>query len=424
MRWILALPLVLSSLLPGWAHGAQTPGIDELWQLVQAQQEEIEALKARLHASEASTAANRDAVRITEERLDSTADYVERLEAESTVRTRAERTSVGGYGEMHYNNLNADDPSQDLERLDFHRFVMFFGHELTDSVRFFSELELEHSFVHDTDDGSGDGEVEVEQAFLELDIDAHHLARSGLFLIPVGILNETHEPPAFYGVERNDVESVIIPSTWWEGGFGFSGRYGNGLSWDFALHSGLSMPTAGSNAFRVRSGRQKVSNASARDLAYTLRGRYTGVQGLELAATLQFQTDPSQSGGDGLDEGRLLSLHGTYQRGPFALRALYARWDFDGDAVKAADADEQTGWYVEPAYRFGVRKGELGIYTRYEDVDGARTQDQFDEWQLGFNYWPVDNAVIKFDYRNREHDLDVESGRDFKGFDVGVGYEF
>ncbi|MEJ2133241.1 MAG: porin, partial [Gammaproteobacteria bacterium] len=109
---------------------------------------------------------------------------------------------------------------------------------------------------------------------------------------------------------------------------------------------------------------------------------------------------------------------------PFELRALYARWDFDGDAVEAADADEQTGWYIEPAYRFGVRKGELGFYTRYEDVDAARPQDRFDEWQLGFNYWPVENTVIKFDYRNREHDLDAESGRDFNGFDVGVGYQF
>ncbi|MEE9253707.1 MAG: hypothetical protein V3U43_02115, partial [Pseudomonadales bacterium] len=259
---------------------------------------------------------------------------------------------------------------------------------------------------------------------IELDMDEHHLARAGLFLIPVGILNETHEPPTFYGVERNDVENVIIPATWWEGGLGVGGRYANGLSWDFAIHSGLAMPTTGGSAFRVRSGRQKVSNAIADELAYTLRARYAGVPGLELAASVQIQSDPSQVSGDGLDDGLLLSFHGAYQRGGFGLRALYARWDFDGDAVQAADADEQTGWYIEPSYRFSMRHGELGFYTRYEDVEGARGQDQFQQWELGFNYWPVDNVVFKFDYRDREHDLASEAGRDFKGFDLGVGYQF
>ena len=57
-------------------------------------------------------------------------------------------------------------------------------------------------------------------------------ARTGLFLLPIGILNETHEPDTFYGVERNDVESIIIPSTWWEAGAGLNSRFANGLSWD------------------------------------------------------------------------------------------------------------------------------------------------------------------------------------------------
>ncbi len=417
--------MAFSVLLPIGVARAQAPTLDELWRLVQAQQREIDALKSRLEAAEASTGANRDALVINEERLASTVDYVEGIETRSpAVRTWADRTTVGGYGELHYNNLDADDSSRDLKQIDFHRFVLYVGHEFSDRVRLFSEWELEHALAKDTDDGSSSGEVELEQAFLEFDIDDHHLARAGLFLVPVGLLNETHEPPTFYGVERNGVENVILPTTWWEGGFGFNGRYANGLSWDFAVHSGLAMPTGGSNAFRVRSGRQKVSNAAADDLAYTLRGRYTGVAGLQLAATVQLQTDASQMSGDGLDEGVLLSLHGTFERGPFGLRALYARWDFDGDAVKAAGADEQRGWFIEPSYRFKVRRGELGLYTRYEDVEGARAQDQFEQWELGFNYWPVDNVVFKFDYRNREHDLAAAQDRDFSGFDLGMGYQF
>ena len=48
-------------------------------------------------------------------------------------------------------------------------------------------------------------------------------------LVPVGFLNEVHEPPTFYGVERNPVEKNVIPTTWWEGGIGISSR------WPFAI---------------------------------------------------------------------------------------------------------------------------------------------------------------------------------------------
>jgi hypothetical protein len=285
-------------------------------------------------------------------------------------------------------------------------------------------VELEHSVAKDTDDGSSDGEVELEQAFIEIDLSDNYYTRSGVFLVPVGILNITHEPDTFFGVERNDVENVIIPGTWWEGGASLGARYGNGLAWDVAVHTGLAVPTTGGNAFRIRSGRQKASKASAENLAYTAQLRYTGVPGLELAGTFQYQDDMSQISGDGLDEGQLISLHAVYSHGPFALRALWAGWDLDGDAVQAAGADEQSGWYVEPSYRFDVARHAFGIYTRYEDVEAARDRDNFSQWELGLNYWPTDGVVFKFDLRDREHDRATEGGRDFTGFDLGVGYSF
>ena len=252
----------------------------------------------------------------------------------------------------------------------------------------------------------------------------NYFARTGLFLIPVGILNETHEPDTFYGVERNDVESIIVPSTWWEAGASTGGRYGNGLSWDFALTSGLAIPTTGSSAFRVRSGRQKVSEANADYPALTGRLKYTGVPGLELAATLQYQEDASQVSGDGLDDGTLVSLQGIWNWQRFQLRALWAEWQFDGAAVELAGADQQTGWYVEPSFRLGRPDNDWGFYARYEDVDGARAQDRFDQWEAGFNYWPVPNVVLKFDYRERNLDLPAQSGSDFRAVDLGVGYSF
>ena len=418
---LLTLGLIMRSV------GAAEVTLDEIWELLQAQQTQITALtealartNTRLDTTTNGLVENTRAAAITRQHVAATADYLDDIQTGGG----DSKTSLGGYGELHYSRLDADDRARDLTEVDFHRFVMMFGHEFSERVRFFSEFEIEHSFVKDTDDGSNGGEVEIEQAFIEFDLNENHYARAGLFLLPVGILNETHEPPTFYGVERNDVENIIIPSTWWEAGVGTGGRYDTGLSWDFALHSGLAMPTSGSSAFRIRSGRQKVAHASANDLAYTLRVKYTGIPGVELSGSYQHQQDPSQLGNDGLDEGNLLSIHGIWQRGPFTLRALWAQWRFEGSAVAAADVDKQTGWYVEPSVKFRVAQNEWGIYTRYEDLDGARTRDRFEQWELGLNYWPTDNVVLKLDYRNREHAESIDGGRDFKAFDLGFGYHF
>jgi hypothetical protein len=402
--WLVLVVLVGTT--PAWS---ETPNIDEIWAIVQQQQLEIAELKQQLAAADAQLAAN-------DEKLEATGDYLETIVAPTAVPA----TRIGGYGEVHYNNLDADDSARDLDQIDFHRFVLFFGHEFTDRIRFFSELELEHSLAGD----GAPGEVELEQAYVDFTLSDTLSAKAGLFLLPIGIINETHEPPTFYGVERNSVESDIIPATWWEAGAAMSGHFSNGLSWDFAAHSGLAMPTTGADAFRVRSGRQKVAEASADDLAYTARLRYSGVPGLDLGLSYQYQSDASQLSGDGLDEGQLLAVNASYNAGAFTLKGVYANWDFSGAAVEAAGADSQTGWYVEPSYRLTTTRGDWGVYGRYQDVNAARGQDQFTQNEIGVNYWPTDNVVLKFDFRQREHDLASETGRDFDGFDLGLGYQF
>ena len=399
--------LVFSLNIPG-AH-AQVSNAELLAKL-ESMQLQIDELKRQL-------AQNEEKTNETDAKVEAVAEVMESV---PTQVAKASRTTIGGYGELHYNNLNAKDPSKDVEMIDLHRFVLFFGHEFNDRTRFYSEVEIEHAFVADSG-GDTPGEVEIEQAFIEFDLRQDLYAKAGVFLIPVGLLNETHEPPTFYGVERNDVENIIIPSTWWAAGAGLNGRFGSGWNWDMAFTSGLKMPTTGGNAFRVRSGRQKVAKAVASDGAITGRLRYLGIPGLQAALTVQYQFDPSQVSNDGLDSGTLLEAHIDYQRNGFGLRALYSRWDFTGDAVEAAGADTQTGWYIEPSYRLNDK---IGFYTRYEDIDAARNQDKFSQWEVGFNWWPAPNVVIKLDYRDRNHNLDSSSGRDFTGIDIGLGYSF
>ena len=382
----------------------------ELLAKLESMQQQIDELKSQI-------AQNEEKTNETDAKVEAVAEV---MESGSPLVAAASKTTIGGYGELHYNNLNANDPGKDVDKIDFHRFVLFFGHQFNDKTRFYSEVEVEHAFVADSG-GKTPGEVEIEQAFVEFDLRQNLYAKAGLFLIPVGILNETHEPPSFYGVERNDVENIIVPSTWWEAGAALNGRWGSGWNWDVAFTSGLEMPTTGSNAFRVRSGRQKVAEANASDGAITGRLRYLGVPGLQAAVTVQYQFDPSQVSDDGLDSGTLIEAHIDYSRNRFGLRALYSRWDFSGYAVEEANADTQTGWYIEPSFRLN---NKIGFYTRYEDINAARAQDKFSQWEVGLNWWPSESVVIKLDYRDRKHDLDSENGRNFTGIDVGFGYSF
>ncbi len=397
-----------------------------LKQSVEQLKQQLEMMQRRLEEISADVDQNAQAVEVT-------AEAVESYESKPSV---FDRMSIGGYGELHYNNLDAEASAHDKEQIDFHRFVLFFGYEFTDRLKFFSEFELEHSLAGDGDDKPG--EVELEQAFVEYSFDDNNLGRVGLFLLPIGILNETHEPPTFYGVERNNIENIIVPSTWWAAGIGYTHIADNGFSFDIALHEGLAVP-AGFLVLpdgvlqltdaRIRSGRQKTAEAKADDLAATVRLKYTGTPGLELAASVQYQSDITQESNDGLDDAYLYELHAIYSNGPFGLRALYAEWDIDtendalgtGRAIEDAGSDDQDGWYIEPSFKV---TDNFGIFTRYEDVEGGRTRDRFDQWVAGFNYWMNENVVLKADYVDREHDEDGDKARDFDGFNLGFGYSF
>lgn len=318
----------------------------------------------------------------------------------------ASHTTLGGYGELHYNNLDKGGASK--KSLDFHRFVLFMGHEFDERTRFFSELEVEHSLVG----GDEPGEVELEQAYVEFDLNDTTQARGGLFLLPIGIINETHEPPTFYGLERNPVEKNIIPATWWEGGAAIAGQMASGLSYDLALTSGLKVD---SGSVKIRSGRQKVAKADASNLALTGRIRYTGLSGLELSATAHYQDDITQNSGDGVESALLLETHAIWQAGPLGIKALYAQWNIDGNVASAAGKDVQAGYYLEGSWKLTPR---IGIFARH---NGWSNEDGVDKTQqdVGINFWPHENVVIKADLQQQN----AEAG-DADGFNIGIGYQF
>ena len=349
---------------------------------------------------------------VTDEEFKALQDQFNQLadQVEENTKGDSSDTRIGGYGELHYNNLS-NGSGKDIRELDLHRFVIFINHEFNDRIRLFTEFEIEHALVKDTADGSNGGEVEIEQMYVQFDITENTQANAGVFLIPVGIMNETHEPPTFYGVERNPVEKNIIPATWWEGGTMLSGHYDSGLSYDFALTCGLNGGTS------IRGGRQKVSKATARNLALTGRAKYTGVRGLEVAATLQYQDDMTQDSSDNVEGATLIEAHARWNIADFTLTGLYARWDIDGIGASSTEKDRQDGGYVEASYKVNPK---FGIFVRQNEWDNGGAGDTAkSQTDVGFNYWPHEDVVLKADYQ-AQNDI----AGNFDGFNLGIGYQF
>jgi hypothetical protein len=184
------------------------------------------------------------------------------------------RLPVAGYMDFHVNR-DSGDPF----RPDFHRFVLLFGHSFSDRIKFWSELELEHSLIEPSE-GMG-GEVALEQAYLDFLIKPYFNLRAGMVLSPVGIVNERHEPPSFNGVERPFVETTIIPTTWRELGFGITGDLGRGFRYRGYLTSSLDASRFNAEG-GISEGRSRGFEASMRNPAKVIRLEYAGVRRLTL----------------------------------------------------------------------------------------------------------------------------------------------
>jgi predicted porin len=409
--------LMAALLAAGTTVNAAEPVSTDVQALIEAQQKQIEILQQQLDATRASLT---DLARKVEENTTASVEANEKAEIlaesfESQPVLAEPSVKIGGYGELHANLLEDQVSGEDSNMLDLHRFVLFYQHDFNDRLRFNSELEVEHA----VSGGDEPGEVELEQAYVEYDWAENHSLKAGLFLIPVGILNETHEPPTFYGTERNPVEKNIIPTTWWEGGVSFTGRLDDAFSYDFAAHSGL-YTTAG-DSYKVRSGRQKGAKAKFDAMAYTGRLQWRGIPGLELSASVQYQEDLTQETDPTAGSAWMYTGHMAWRRGNFGLRALYANWDLDGSGPEAIGADEQSGWYVEPSWRFNRNWGVFARYNSWDNKAGNSSDTEYTQWDIGVNYWLHPNVVFKLDYQ----DQDAPDGKkELDGWNLGVGYQF
>jgi hypothetical protein len=381
------------------------------------------------------------------------------LPASRAVAAAGESPRLWGYGEMYY---AAPTPAGSHAQADLARAVFGLGYSFDERTEFNSEYEVEHAVA-----SAGDaGEFEVEQFYVARALSDALSVRGGLFLMPFGLLNEHHEPTHFYGVQRNFIETLIIPSTWREGGLGVHGTSDAGFGWDAGLTTGFNLSKwdftpafpqyasalalEDSDAAPLQATHQELALADARHLAQYAAVSYFGLPALLVGAALSSGESPSP----GDPRVTLWETHARWTPGRFDLTGLYARGTITHLAsVNAAHPGAVNplpsafyGYFLQGAWQAWERGDTRAApFIRWERYDlGARYAGTAgpaipggpvplapDSTQLG--YWPADHdrvwtaganlylgahLVLKSDYQW------FQVNQSFRRFDLGLGVSF
>lgn len=348
--------------------------------------------------------------------------------------SRELRMPVSGYMDYHFNK-----PEDQPGIADMHRFVLLFGHSFNDRIQFWSELELEHALV---EGGEESGELELEQAYLDFRVKPWLNFRGGVMLAPVGMINERHEPPMFNGVERPFVDTVILPSTWFEPGFGVHGDLGKGFVYKAYMMSPLNASQFDAEE-GIRGGRQKAFESVTQNPAVTGRLEYHGLPGLSLGGS--FWTGKSGFATPGINPRvNVFEFDGRFSLGRFDFRGEYAQVSMDQTTqlnlllqrttgISPNIAERMRGYYWETAYHLLPRRfrHDMVVFSRYENFDtqnkmanGFLPLKEFDRdaFVSGITYFPEPDVALKFDYSILRNQSSFIKARD--SLNLGIGWWF
>jgi hypothetical protein len=351
---------------------------------------------------------------------------------------------IGGYGQIDYNQPFGGDANHN-GNLDVHRLVVLLGYHFTDNLQVITEIEYEHI-----------SEVYVEQAFLNYRLNNFVNLRGGLMLIPVGIVNEYHEPPLFNGVERPNVDKYIIPTTWREIGAGLTGTFGGAsLMYQAYVVNGF-LGYDGAARFNgkngLRGGRQKGAESVLSHPNYTMKLEYFGIPGLNVGLSGYFGKSQStlynglgKSDDSGLASAdssvvgiSMVGIDARYNfrgfefTGQFVFNSLGNTKQYNGFAGTDLGSS-MLGYYLELGYDLlhgsGKDEQKLVPFIRYENYNTHQSVEQGTAQNLAYNrtditvglgYWFTSKVVVKADYQRFANKADQEANQ----FNMGIGFMF
>lgn len=318
--------------------------------------------------------------------------------------------AIGGYGEMTYTR-----PDEGSAEWDLHRVVLYFGYRFDENWLFNSEIEFEH----------GD-EVSVEFAYVEGRLSDAVGLRFGHLLVPLGLVNEIHEPTTFPSAERPLVERFILPTTWHENGAGFTGEWGGISARAYVMNgfdaSGFDLENNG-----MRGGRQGGGEAAAENLAVAGRVDWVGTPGL-LAGVAAYSGDSGQDDAGPDFATTVFDVHAQWEWRALRLRGLWASSNVEDAALlpTPAPGEELEGAYLEAGWDFlaGDPRGRALIpFLRLERYDlSADAPGDTDVRALtaGVAFHPIPQVAFKLDWTDLENDADTVS--DLLAFTVGFSF--
>ena len=424
----------------------KTPDLDAMWQIIEKQQKQIQALSQKIQEQDkvlskdkpaetklsskginepslqdasGNPGSARTAKTDSEKKTDILASEVEKLKTQLHIPDKREYKteyglgpaasgvyrvnrglSIGGYGEWAYSNYNDGLKST----IDNTRAVLYAGYKFNDWILMNTEFEFEHATT-----GSGAeqrGEAGVEFAYLDFRLKDYANIRSGLMLVPMGFINEIHEGPTFHGNYRPQVEQIIIPTTWREIGAGLYGQLAPGLQYRMYGLNGLDADGFTSNG--IREGSHEGSLAPAQDFAFTGRLDYDMpyVPGLLIGGSAWIGNSgqgstfySSRFGAQNLSVlTQLYEGHLQWRWRGLEMRALGAV-GMIGNAAQLSAAKGETigsqnyGWYTEMAYNlmpllWSDTLQYLAPFFRYEAYNTlAQVPTGFDNYDGLYDRW-------------------------------------
>jgi len=326
--------------------------------------------------------------------------------------------SIGGYGEFLYqakeNKLQDGTPGVGEKNLDALRLILYTGYKFNESIVLNTEIEFEHGGYSDE---SPEGEAVVEFAYLDFLLTKGFNVRAGQMLVPMGFINEQHEPPAFLGSRRPLVERSLIPTTWHENGVGLHGELPANLSYRVYVMNGLNAEKF--TAEGIRDGRQFGKEANAQSLAWTGRLDWNPLPGATFGVSF-YTGNSNQSGQGEALKTTLWDAHGEYRHRGLQVRGLYTRTSLSTPYLAnlgVTDPARETGtrqWggYLEVGYDvLGDRQALIPflrmerLNTQAEVVSGVTATGAFDQTVLtaGLNWKPIPNVAVKGDLQKIEN---------------------